>query len=81
MRVQITKWGNSLGVRVPKQLARDIGLIEGSQVDIEAADHRIIITPAKPRYSLANLLKDTTPDDYRSADTDWGPDLGREIVD
>src|SRR4051812_44865182 len=55
MRVQITRWGNSLGVRVPKQVAREIGLNEGSQVDIEAADHRIIITPARPRDTLADL--------------------------
>jgi antitoxin MazE len=81
MRVQITRWGNSLGVRVPKQLAREIGLIEGSQVDVEAADHRIIITPARPRYRLADLLKDTTPETYRAASVDWGPDVGREIVD
>jgi antitoxin MazE len=81
MRVQITRWGNSLGVRVPKQVAREIGLSEGSQVDVEAADHRIIITPARPRYTLADLLKDTTPESYRAGDVDWGPDTGREIVD
>jgi antitoxin MazE len=81
MRAQITKWGNSLGVRVPKQLAREIGLTEGSSVDIAAVDHRLVITPSQPRYSLADLLKDTTPESYGSAAIDWGADVGREIVD
>jgi hypothetical protein len=36
---------------------------------------------ATPRYVLAELLKDTTPEDYRKSAVDWGPDVGREIVD
>ena len=81
MRAQITGWGNSLGVRVPKQLAQEIGLTEGASVDIPAVDHRLVITLTVPRYSLAGLLKDTTPENYRSNDVDWGSDAGREIVD
>jgi antitoxin MazE len=81
MEVQITKWGNSLGLRVPKDIARRIGLAEGSTVDIQAIGNRLIITPATPRYTLAELLNDTTPEDYRHSAVDWGPDVGREIVD
>jgi antitoxin MazE len=81
MQVHITKWGNSLGLRVPKDLVREVGLTEGAKVEIEAQNNRIIITPVRPRYTLADLLKDTTPQDYRDSIVDWGPDMGREIVD
>ena len=81
MRVQIARWGNSLGLRVPKDVAREIGLTEGSKVDIEAKGNRIVVTPVRRTYTLAELLKDTTPEAYRESVVDWGPDVGREIVD
>jgi len=81
MRAQIARWGNSLGLRVPKDVAREIGLTEGSKVEIETKGNRIVITPIRRSFTLAELLKDTTPDDYRQAAVDWGPDIGREIVD
>ncbi len=81
MQVPVSKWGNSLGLRVPRHLAVELGLAEGSKVDIEVQDRRLIVTPAGPSYTLAGLLKDTTPEDYRRMAVDWGPDLGREMVD
>lgn len=81
MRVHVTKWGNSLGVRVPKPLAHRIGLSEGAVVDIEADDHRLVVTPVKQKYTLADLLADTTPEEYGEYAVEWGPDVGREIVD
>jgi antitoxin MazE len=81
MRAQITRWGNSLGLRVPKDVAREIGLTEGSKVEIETKGNRMIVTPVRRDYTLAELLDDTTPDEYRKVAIDWGPDAGREIVD
>ena len=34
MITTVQKWGNSLGVRIPKPLAEDTRLHEGSQVDV-----------------------------------------------
>ena len=81
MRVQIARWGNSLGLRVPKDIAKEIGLTEGSRVEIETKGSRIIVTPVRRTYTLVELLKDTTPETYRGSVIDWGPDVGREIVD
>ena len=80
MQVQVARWGNSLGLRIPKDVARRIGLREGTRVDVEAEGSRIIITPARPHYVLADLLKGITPEAMREA-FDWGPDRGREIVE
>jgi len=81
MRAQIARWGNSLGLRVPKDIAKEIGLVEGTRVEIEAKGNRIIVTPVRRTYTLEELLKDTTPETYSESVVDWGPDVGREIVD
>jgi antitoxin MazE len=77
MQLQIAKWGNSLGLRVPKEVAAKIGLTEGSRVEMHAEGSTITISVERPVYSLAELLEDTTPEAMRDA-WDWGPDVGRE---
>jgi antitoxin MazE len=80
MQVQVGRWGNSLGLRIPKDIALRTGLREGARVDVETDGDRIIISPARQRYVLADLLKGMTPEAMREA-FDWGPDKGREIVE
>ena len=67
------------GIAISKTHRR-AGLREGARVDVEAEGDRIIISPARPRYVLADLLKGMTPEAMREA-FDWGPDKGREIVE
>jgi antitoxin MazE len=85
MQGQISRWGNSLGVRIPKEVANRVGLSDGAQVEIEARQGVVVISPLKPRlrYSLQELVAGVTPDEAHatSAEIDWGPDLGREIVE
>ena len=78
--MQVARWGNSLGLRIPKDIAAQVGLREGSRVEIAVEGERIVITPARRRYALAELLEGMTPEAMREA-FDWGPDRGREIVE
>ena len=80
MQVQVARWGNSLGLRLPKDIAEKVGLQAGSRVEIAAENGRVVISPAQPRYVLADLLKGMTPDAMHEA-FDWGPDVGREIIE
>jgi antitoxin MazE len=80
MQVSVARWGNSLGVRIPKDVAEQAGLRAGSRVEVAAENGRIVIAPARPRYVLSQLLDDMTPEAMREA-FDWGPDRGREIVE
>ena len=52
----IRKWGNSLGVRIPSNIAKEISIVDGSHVDIEDIDGQIIIRP-KNRYDLKEMIK------------------------
>ena len=80
MHVQIARWGNSLGVRVPKEIAAEVGLKAGARVEITAEDGRSIIAVARPVYTLDELLVGMTPDEMHDA-FDWGPEVGREAVE
>ena len=80
MQVNISKWGNSLGVRVPKDVAAKLGLTEGSRVDISVEGDRLVISTSRPVFTLAELLVGMTPESMRDA-FDWGPEVGREIVE
>ena len=75
----LTRWGNSLGVRLPKALAKSAGLREGSSVDLSFEDKAVVVRRAKPRYKLGELLKLITPENVHP-ETDWGEPVGRERI-
>jgi antitoxin MazE len=58
MKAKIAKWGNSLGIRVPRAVADAAGLKVGQMVDLAAVEGGVtlrVIEP-KPRYSLAEMV-------------------------
>lgn len=40
--MQVARWGNSLAVRLPAALVRELGLAEGDEVVLRAADARTL---------------------------------------
>jgi antitoxin MazE len=79
MQVQISKWGNSLGLRVPRSLARQAGIADGGKVNITADGNRLIIESVTHVVRLEDLLANMTPEKMGAA-FDWGGDIGREAV-
>jgi antitoxin MazE len=79
MQIQVSKWGNSLGLRIPKDIALRLGLADGARVQLAMDGDRIVITTDRPVYELRDLLTGMTPEAMRGA-FDWGPDRGREDV-
>jgi antitoxin MazE len=66
--MQVSKWGNSLAVRLPKKLVDDMGLREGDELAIvEAATHWLSVEKKQRRLqALDNMRKRgwLTPDGY-----------------
>jgi antitoxin MazE len=74
----ISKWGNSLAVRIPLALARQASLAEGDCVKIGVdRDGAIVLRPARRKYELAELVRGITPRN-RHAETGWGKAEGGE---
>ena len=80
MQVRVSRWGNSLGLRIPKELAERFGFREGIEVDVRAGRDGLVISAGRPRFRLEDLLVDVTPEATHAA-FDWGPDVGRERVE
>lgn len=76
MRAALSKWGNSLAVRIPKSLADSAQLREGEPVEIKSLRSGEILI--RRRKTLDQLVKAITPEN-RHAATDWGPPVGKEI--
>jgi antitoxin MazE len=55
--IKILKWGNSLGLRIPKSFAKEAGVEEGSSVDLSLDGDRLVIRPVRPvKYRLTEML-------------------------
>ena len=84
MQMTIKKWGNSLATRIPKSVVESVGLQLDQEVDIEAVNGKIIITPVKTtEYSLKDLLDQCKPETMKltQEDQEWlnTPPVGEEI--
>ena len=76
---QIARWGNSLGLRLPKSVALEARLDEGDTVTVAVKDGAIVVTPSRPAYSIDALVAKMTRGN-RHQETDWGPAPGgREL--
>jgi antitoxin MazE len=78
MTALVSKWGNSLGVRLSKAIAAAVNVGEGDEVDVSVQDGAIVIRPAVKRYTIEELIADIDPGD-KAGETDWGPRLGKEV--
>lgn len=77
MKTSIGKWGNSLALRLPKNVVEEAGLSEGTAVDIRTEDGEVIIAPTQRRRKLDDLLARFQPA-HRRDETDWGEPVGEE---
>jgi antitoxin MazE len=68
--VQVARWGNSLAVRLPASLVRELSIKEGDHVDLHRLDDGkiAIITARQRRQAAARRLEQlavTFPADYK----------------
>lgn len=79
MRTKIVRWGNSLGLRIPKSFAEEIRVSEGTAVDLSLEEDRLVIRAAQPKpLALDDLLAGVTPEN-RHDETDTGGPVGGEV--
>ena len=79
MVIRILKWGNSLGLRIPKAFAKEAGVKEGADVDISLDGDRIVIRLASTvRYRVDDLASEIREDNIHEEIT-TGDSMGREV--
>ncbi len=83
MGTTIQKWGNSLGIRVPKAIAEQLHLEKGSEIEFEASNGVLTIRPIRRRrrskYTLdQTLARFKGPYPHKGVFND--PPVGNELI-
>jgi antitoxin MazE len=81
MSGKISRWGNSVAVRIPKEVLEQAGLREGQSVDFSTRDG--VVEVRKRSQSIEELFAEYE-EKYGPLEppemVDWGPDVGTEIL-
>jgi len=79
--VQVTKWGNSLGFRIPRGIADRLNIQAGDTLELAAAEDGLLLKKAprtEKHYSLADILDSFAPASVHP-EVDFGKPQGEEV--
>jgi len=77
-RSQLSRWGNSLALRIPKAVVEEARLQEGDLLSLDVSSNgNIVVRPRRKKYRLQQLVSRITSKN-RHGETDWGAPAGRE---
>ena len=80
MTTTVQKWGNSLALRIPSALAKDIHLRQGSVVEVAVVEGQMVLKPkGESKLSLFRMIQGITKAN-RHSEQDWGAAAGQEIL-
>ena len=83
MRVVVSQWGNSLGLRLPRAIASQLALAPGSELDLQVDNDHLIARPVAVSPSLEELLAGITPTNHHAPLLNDAPRVevprGREV--
>ena len=81
MLSKVQKWGNSQGIRIPKNLLENSLIKIGEEVEITVKDGKIIVEPThkiRGKYDIKDLVC-KMPKDYEVEEINWGVPSGQEV--
>jgi antitoxin MazE len=79
MKTQLTRWGNSLAVRIPKPVAEAARLRKGDYLVLEVSGPGTVqVRKKKSKPTLAELVRRITPENLH-AEVDCGKPVGKEL--
>ena len=85
MSVTVSKWGNSLGIRIPAAIADALSIHNGDTIDYEVNKDSVILHKKKTTRQLfedfyGKSFSEITADDLGgSYEVDFGADVGNEV--
>lgn len=79
MKTRVQRWGNSLAVRIPKSFAEEVGLMDGSTVEMRLVEGGLLVEPASTRPLSLEELLDGVSESNLHGEVDTGPAQGLEV--
>jgi antitoxin MazE len=81
MRARVSRWGNSLAIRLPKAAVASLRVREGEPVDLVIEGETLMIRAGRPHYTLDELVAAMRPEDEPEVLDDVNaPPLGDELL-
>lgn len=80
MITKVQRWGNSQGLRLPKEVLHQARINIGDEVRITIEDGGIMLVPARRvrgKHQLEDLVS-RIPPGYQPEEVDWGASVGGE---
>ena len=75
---KVQRWGNSQGLRLPKQVLESADISVGDNVEIIPQEDQITIKKmSKKKFDLAEMVS-RMPRNYRAREESWGKPVGKE---
>ena len=75
VKAHIAKWGTSLAIRIPKPIAEQWGVEEGSTIEMVSRGDVLVLR--KRAYDLTGMLSSVEPGNLHP-EVDTGPGIARE---
>lgn len=85
MKMSISKWGNSLGIRIPASFIKTLNLKNGDHIECEMKDGGIFLKKEKTTVQMfeefyGKPYEQITEEDLGPGEElDWGEDIGGEV--
>ena len=79
MLSKVQLWGNSLALRIPRYIANQMKLDNGSNVDVSLEEEKLIIKPVKDKKESLNAMLSKINNENIHKEEDFGGPVGGEI--
>ena len=81
MDARVSRWGNSLAIRLPKAAVASLRVREGEPVDPMIEGDRLVIRAKRPHFTLEELVAAMRPEHEPAAlDDVTAPPLGAKLL-
>jgi len=79
--INLQKWGNSQGIRIPKAILEILKWDENESLELTTKNDQVIIKRSVKIHKRKNIkeLFANYKGDYKPTEFDWGKPVGKEI--
>lgn len=79
MQTTVKAWGNSQGIRLPKEILQDAGIALNEVLNVTVKNGVITLTKAFNHRTLEERATEYNGNLNLEGELDWGGSLGREV--
>ena len=81
MKAKVSKWGNSLAIRLPKAVAAILQVHQGQAVDLTIEGNAVVMRASQQSYTIEELVAEMDPQvEPEPLDDVSAPAVGQELL-